>query len=49
MQGIQPSMFFGSLTGNRVFSFPPALKENAVEPFTMDPSLLPTVPFALNA
>ena len=42
-------MFFRSLTGNRVFSFPLALKENAVEPLTMGPSLLPTVPLALNA
>ena len=49
MQRIQPSMFFRSLTGNRVFSFPLALKENAVEPLTMGPSLLPTVPLALNA
>ena len=46
MQRIQPSMFFQSLTGNRVFSFPLALKENAVEPLTMDPSLLRTVPLA---
>ena len=49
MQRIQPSMFFRSLTGNRVFSFPLALKENAVEPLTMDPSLIPTVPLALTA
>ena len=49
MQRIQPSMFFRSLTGNCVFSSPLALKENAVETLTMDPSLLPTVPLALNA
>ena len=46
MQRIQPSMFFRSLTGNRVFSFPLALKENAVEPLIMDPSLPPTFPLA---